>query len=45
MERPNIPPDSCERIFLSSANYIFTAVFAMEMLVKVHKLKKHNKLK
>ncbi|XP_043464929.1 voltage-dependent T-type calcium channel subunit alpha-1H isoform X1 [Leptopilina heterotoma] len=35
MERPNIPPDSFERIFLSSANYIFTAVFAMEMLIKV----------
>ncbi|XP_011497163.1 PREDICTED: voltage-dependent T-type calcium channel subunit alpha-1G [Ceratosolen solmsi marchali] len=35
MERPNIPPDSKERIFLASANYIFTAVFAVEMFVKV----------
>ncbi|XP_033215596.1 voltage-dependent T-type calcium channel subunit alpha-1G-like isoform X2 [Belonocnema kinseyi] len=35
MERPNIPPNSRERIFLSSANYIFTAVFAMEMFIKV----------
>ncbi|XP_033215599.1 voltage-dependent T-type calcium channel subunit alpha-1G-like isoform X4 [Belonocnema kinseyi] len=34
MERPNIPPNSRERIFLSSANYIFTAVFAMEMFIK-----------
>lgn len=35
MERPNIPPDSRERIFLSTANYIFTVVFAVEMFVKV----------
>ncbi|CAH2037210.1 unnamed protein product, partial [Iphiclides podalirius] len=35
MERPNIPPDSKERAFLSSANYVFTGVFAMEMLIKV----------
>lgn len=35
MERPNIPPDSGERLFLSSANYIFTVVFAAEMFVKV----------
>ncbi|XP_023315824.1 voltage-dependent T-type calcium channel subunit alpha-1G isoform X4 [Trichogramma pretiosum] len=35
MERPNIPPDSKERIFLASANYVFTAVFAVEMFVKV----------
>ncbi|XP_043279954.1 voltage-dependent T-type calcium channel subunit alpha-1G isoform X2 [Venturia canescens] len=35
MERPNIPPDSRERVFLSTANYIFTAVFAVEMFVKV----------
>ncbi|KYQ53200.1 Voltage-dependent T-type calcium channel subunit alpha-1I [Trachymyrmex zeteki] len=35
MERPNIPPDSRERIFLSTANYIFTAVFAIEMFIKV----------
>lgn len=36
MERPNIPPDSKERAFLSSANYVFTAVFAVEMLIKVN---------
>lgn len=35
MERPNIPPDSGERLFLSTANYVFTAVFAIEMFVKV----------
>ncbi|XP_053607628.1 voltage-dependent T-type calcium channel subunit alpha-1G-like isoform X3 [Plodia interpunctella] len=35
MERPNIPPDSKERAFLSSANYVFTAVFAVEMFIKV----------
>jgi len=35
MERPNIPPDSTERMFLSTANYIFTVVFAVEMFVKV----------
>lgn len=35
MERPNIPPDSKERAFLSSANYVFTVVFAVEMLIKV----------
>ncbi|XP_072749340.1 ca[2+]-channel protein alpha[[1]] subunit T isoform X3 [Anoplolepis gracilipes] len=35
MERPNIPPDSRERVFLASANYLFTAVFAIEMFVKV----------
>ncbi|XP_071444004.1 voltage-dependent T-type calcium channel subunit alpha-1G [Hetaerina americana] len=35
MERPNIPTISKERLFLSTANYIFTVVFALEMLVKV----------
>ena len=35
MERPNIPPSSTERQFLCSANYLFTAVFAMEMFIKV----------
>ncbi|XP_073835164.1 ca[2+]-channel protein alpha[[1]] subunit T isoform X6 [Musca autumnalis] len=35
MERPNIPPDSTERLFLSTANYVFTAVFTVEMFVKV----------
>lgn len=37
MERPNIPPDSVERAFLGTANYVFTAVFALEMFVKVQK--------
>uniref|UniRef100_A0A2S2PYV7 Voltage-dependent T-type calcium channel subunit alpha-1H n=1 Tax=Sipha flava TaxID=143950 RepID=A0A2S2PYV7_9HEMI len=35
MERPNIPPDSTERVFLGTANYVFTVVFALEMFVKV----------
>lgn len=35
MERPHIPPHSFERIFLSVANYVFTAVFGIEMLLKV----------
>ncbi|XP_055600094.1 voltage-dependent T-type calcium channel subunit alpha-1G isoform X2 [Uranotaenia lowii] len=35
MERPNIPPNCNERYFLSTANYVFTAVFAVEMFIKV----------
>lgn len=35
MERPNIPPDSPEKIFLQSSNYIFSIVFATEMFIKV----------
>uniref|UniRef100_T1JBM2 Voltage-dependent T-type calcium channel subunit alpha n=1 Tax=Strigamia maritima TaxID=126957 RepID=T1JBM2_STRMM len=35
MERPNIPPSSKERLFLTITNYVFTVVFALEMLVKV----------
>ncbi|XP_050718751.1 voltage-dependent T-type calcium channel subunit alpha-1G-like isoform X6 [Eriocheir sinensis] len=35
MERPNIPPDSIERFVLMIFNYVFTAVFGIEMLVKV----------
>ncbi|XP_033238120.1 voltage-dependent T-type calcium channel subunit alpha-1G isoform X3 [Drosophila pseudoobscura] len=35
MERPNIPPTSTERLFLSTANYVFTAVFTVEMFIKV----------
>ncbi|UYV83726.1 CACNA1G [Cordylochernes scorpioides] len=35
MERPNIPPNSLEREVLSSANYVFTVVFAIEMFIKV----------
>ena len=35
MERPLIPPDSIERAILSFFNYVFTFVFAVEMLLKV----------
>lgn len=35
MERPLIPPDSFERAFLSVSNYVFTFVFAIEMILKV----------
>lgn len=35
MERPNIPPMCKERVFLATANYVFTVVFAIEMLLKV----------
>lgn len=35
MERPLIPPDSIERAFLSFSNYVFTFVFAVEMMLKV----------
>lgn len=35
MERPNIPHSSHEKDFLSTANYVFTVVFALEMFVKV----------
>ena len=35
MERPHIPPDSLERAILSVANYVFTVVFGVEMLLKV----------
>ncbi|XP_072043529.1 voltage-dependent T-type calcium channel subunit alpha-1G-like [Amphiura filiformis] len=35
MERPAIKPDSLERKFLNIANYIFMAIFTLEMLVKV----------
>ncbi|KAK9883220.1 hypothetical protein WA026_001409 [Henosepilachna vigintioctopunctata] len=35
MERPNIPPNSRERVFLASCNYIFTVVFTAEMFIKV----------
>lgn len=35
MERPNIPPDSTERLFLQTSNYVFSVVFATEMFVKV----------
>ncbi|KAL8175307.1 UNVERIFIED_CONTAM: Voltage-dependent T-type calcium channel subunit alpha-1H [Gekko kuhli] len=35
LERPDIDPNSTERIFLSVSNYIFTAIFVIEMMVKV----------
>lgn len=35
MERPKIPPKSFEREFLSAANYMFTVIFGLEMLIKV----------
>uniref|UniRef100_A0A8C0JAA0 Calcium voltage-gated channel subunit alpha1 H n=1 Tax=Chelonoidis abingdonii TaxID=106734 RepID=A0A8C0JAA0_CHEAB len=35
LERPDIDPQSTERIFLSVSNYIFTAIFVVEMMVKV----------
>ncbi|XP_041474173.1 voltage-dependent T-type calcium channel subunit alpha-1I-like isoform X5 [Lytechinus variegatus] len=35
MERPAIEPDSVERKFLTISNYIFMAIFSLEMLVKV----------
>ncbi|XP_027195936.2 ca[2+]-channel protein alpha[[1]] subunit T isoform X1 [Dermatophagoides pteronyssinus] len=35
MERPKIPPNSREREFLNVANFVFTLVFGIEMLVKV----------
>uniref|UniRef100_A0A8C6Y9N8 Calcium voltage-gated channel subunit alpha1 H n=1 Tax=Naja naja TaxID=35670 RepID=A0A8C6Y9N8_NAJNA len=35
LERPDIDPNSTERIFLSVSNYIFTAIFVAEMMVKV----------
>ncbi|XP_006873912.1 PREDICTED: voltage-dependent T-type calcium channel subunit alpha-1H [Chrysochloris asiatica] len=35
LERPDIDPGSTERVFLSVSNYIFTATFVTEMMVKV----------
>ncbi|XP_068614530.1 voltage-dependent T-type calcium channel subunit alpha-1G-like [Brachionichthys hirsutus] len=35
MERPRIDPGSAERIFLTLSNYIFTAIFVAEMLIKI----------
>uniref|UniRef100_A0A8C3YV15 Voltage-dependent T-type calcium channel subunit alpha-1H n=1 Tax=Catagonus wagneri TaxID=51154 RepID=A0A8C3YV15_9CETA len=35
LERPGIDPGSTERAFLSVSNYIFTAIFVAEMMVKV----------
>ncbi|XP_010836639.1 PREDICTED: voltage-dependent T-type calcium channel subunit alpha-1H-like, partial [Bison bison bison] len=38
LERPDIDPGSTERVFLSVSNYIFTAIFVAEMMVKVHRV-------
>ncbi|OCT64410.1 hypothetical protein XELAEV_180455115mg, partial [Xenopus laevis] len=35
LERPDIDSNSLERIFLSVSNYIFTAIFVVEMMIKV----------
>ncbi|XP_058537036.1 voltage-dependent T-type calcium channel subunit alpha-1H, partial [Ochotona princeps] len=35
LERPDIDPGSTERVFLSVSNYVFTAIFLAEMMVKV----------
>ncbi|KAM5227412.1 voltage-dependent T-type calcium channel subunit alpha-1H isoform 2-T2 [Ctenodactylus gundi] len=35
LERPDIDPGSTERAFLSVSNYVFTAIFVTEMMVKV----------
>ncbi|CAK6974289.1 voltage-dependent T-type calcium channel subunit alpha-1G [Scomber scombrus] len=35
MERPRIDPGSAERIFLTLSNYIFTAIFVAEMVLKI----------
>ncbi|XP_068444723.1 voltage-dependent T-type calcium channel subunit alpha-1H-like [Clinocottus analis] len=35
LERPDIPTNSMERVFLSVSNYVFTVIFVAEMMVKV----------
>uniref|UniRef100_A0A0N5ALK3 Voltage-dependent T-type calcium channel subunit alpha n=1 Tax=Syphacia muris TaxID=451379 RepID=A0A0N5ALK3_9BILA len=35
MERPSIPPDSPERLFLTISGYVFTVIFTIEMSLKV----------
>lgn len=35
MERPSIPQNSAERMFLTITGYIFTTIFTIEMLLKV----------
>ncbi|XP_073492514.1 voltage-dependent T-type calcium channel subunit alpha-1H isoform X2 [Aquarana catesbeiana] len=35
LERPDIGPNSLERIFLSVSNHIFTAIFVVEMTIKL----------
>ncbi|XP_034046818.1 voltage-dependent T-type calcium channel subunit alpha-1I isoform X2 [Thalassophryne amazonica] len=35
LERPDIHPNSTERVFLSVSNYVFTVIFLAEMTIKV----------
>ena len=35
MERPSIEPDSMERQFLTYSNYLFVAIFSIEMTLKL----------
>ncbi|XP_075999196.1 voltage-dependent T-type calcium channel subunit alpha-1H-like [Genypterus blacodes] len=35
LERPEIQPNSTERLFLTVSNYVFTAIFMAEMTIKV----------
>ncbi|XP_054616531.1 voltage-dependent T-type calcium channel subunit alpha-1H-like isoform X2 [Dunckerocampus dactyliophorus] len=35
LERPNIQPNSTERVFLRVSNYVFTVIFLAEMAIKV----------
>ncbi|XP_016896109.1 voltage-dependent T-type calcium channel subunit alpha-1H [Cynoglossus semilaevis] len=35
LERPDIPSNSKERVFLSVSNYVFTVIFMAEMFIKV----------
>ncbi|XP_029946077.1 voltage-dependent T-type calcium channel subunit alpha-1H isoform X2 [Salarias fasciatus] len=35
LERPDILPNSTERVFLSVSNYVFTVIFLAEMAIKV----------
>ncbi|XP_034535187.1 voltage-dependent T-type calcium channel subunit alpha-1H-like [Notolabrus celidotus] len=35
LERPDIPPNSSERVFLRVSNYVFTVIFLAEMAIKV----------
>ncbi|CAK9290832.1 unnamed protein product [Gordionus sp. m RMFG-2023] len=35
MERPNIPPYSMERKFLTSSNYVFSIIYGIEMILKI----------
>ncbi|KAF7650465.1 hypothetical protein LDENG_00125570 [Lucifuga dentata] len=35
LERPDIQPQSTERVFLTVSNYVFTVIFLAEMMIKV----------